>query len=179
MATHKIINGLIFQCCWFLALLVSWQTALMGLGLLLIHGIKYEPKQHHYPSLLGAALLGMLLDTLWINLGYVVVSDPERANVFNLPLWLMITWVGFVLTVSSSLSWMSVKTKVFPWVCMILGPVSYMAGERLGVIELSRESLVILAGQWWVMGWITSKIVALTHSQDWSEESPVLNNEAT
>ena len=179
MATHKVINGLLYQCCWFLALLISWQTAVIVLSLLLFHGIRYEPKQHEYLRLLCIAILGIFLDGLWINLSIINVVDEYRDSLFNMPFWLMTVWVGFVLTIGSSLSWLAAKKRLFPWLCMVLGPLSYMAGERLEVVELTSEGLAVLAAQWFVIGWLLSNVGASASNSDPAQSITTRQSEMT
>lgn len=152
MNPHVVINGLIFQACWFLALLVSWQAGLIALAILLVHGLQYEPKARSYLGLAGIVGVGVLFDFSWVQLSWITFVDENRLNLLGFPVWLMVSWLAFCLTLDSSLSWLTKKRALFPWLCMVLGPVSYSAGERLGVIEIHGLGLFALAFEWLVVG---------------------------
>jgi hypothetical protein len=96
-----------------------------------------HPDRRHGNDLLvliAAILLGLIIDTSWTIFGLMEFTDPRPVHPIA-PLWILIMWVGFALTVNHSMAWM----KEHRWLPAILGfiggPLAYFAGLRLGAVE--------------------------------------------
>ncbi|MEK9778156.1 MAG: DUF2878 domain-containing protein, partial [Methylophilaceae bacterium] len=65
------------------------------------------------------------------------------------PLWIVVMWLLFAMTLNHSLSWLK-RRYVLSFVFGALGgPLAYVAGEKLGAVEITSDlSLVILAISW-------------------------------
>lgn len=131
-------NFLLFQLVWFSCVLGAAnglpQLSIISLSaFLLIHF--YYTDQLNADMLIVALCvsLGLVLDGLWIYLGYVSYLHMSFSPVP--PYWLLCLWVAFALTINHSMSWMQKRY----WLAFIagglFGPLSYLAGERLGAMQ--------------------------------------------
>lgn len=153
---NKLTNAILFQACWFSAIMVSWQLALLPFALLLAHCLVVEKQSHPYAKLAFLACLGLLLDRLWFHLGWFRMPEPFRPDLVGMPIWLVMMWSAFVLTLNSSLAWYQRYPSVFVIVCAVAGPLSYFAGQRLGVINITSMGFVALTLQWALIAfWVT------------------------
>lgn len=149
---HKIINALLFQVCWFSAVLWGWQYGLPALILLAAHGYVFERGQHAYAALAGIVAAGLVLDSALFASGWFSVPEPAPLMLGLTPAWLMCMWCAFALTLGSSLSWWRDYPKIFVPVCAIAGPLSYFAGQRLGALEIQPQAYFWHGLAWAVLG---------------------------
>ena len=85
-----------FNLYWVLA--VKWQQPGPLLALLLLHFL-FSPRRRQDWRLIPVALAGCLLDLLLWWLGLFHFSS-------GFPLWLVLLWCGFALTLSHGLRWL-------------------------------------------------------------------------
>lgn len=83
------------------------------------------------------AALGLLLDSLWVQLGFMRFEAAMPAPGLA-PVWILAMWVGFGLTVNHSLSGL----KGMPWLAALFGvlggPLAYWAAERAwGAVDIA------------------------------------------
>ena len=65
------------------------------------------------------------------------------------PLWILVMWVIFAMTLNHSLKWMKGRVLIAMLFGLIGGPLAYLAGEKLNAIILNSSStLYILAIGW-------------------------------
>lgn len=116
-----------FNLFWFMA--VAWQQPAPLLGLLALHGL-FSPQRRRDLRLLPLALAGCLLDALLWQLGLF-----EFAAGF--PVWLVLLWLGFALTLAHGLRWLMVLPR---WQQALIGGAggasSYLAGAAMGAVHL-------------------------------------------
>ena len=142
---HKLINAALFQACWFCAILLGWTYALIPLAAMAMHGILFESKQHRYRFVILFVVLGCLFDSAMKAAGhYTFVNNASGL----IPLWLVCLWCGFALTLASSMSWWQRYPKAFVVACALAAPMSYLAGMRLGALEITSTGFVLISLAW-------------------------------
>ena len=116
-----------FNLFWFVA--VAWQQPAPLLGLFALHGL-FSPQRRRDLRLLPLALAGCLLDALLWQLGLF-----EFAAGF--PVWLVLLWLGFALTLAHGLRWLVVLPR---WQQALIGGAggasSYLSGAAMGAVHL-------------------------------------------
>ncbi len=135
-----------FNLYWLLA--VKWQQPSPLLLMLLLHFL-FSPRRRQDWRLIPVALVGCLLDILLWRLG--LFQFPA-----GFPLWLLLLWCGFALTLSHGLRWLRPLPR---WQQALFGMVggasSYVVGAAMGAVHLPWGiwiSTVLLAVIW--MGWL-------------------------
>jgi hypothetical protein len=95
--------------------------------------------------MLGAALLGFALDTLWVQLDLMRFTPHASGDQFA-PLWIVTLWMGFALTLNHSLAGL----KRHLWMAAVLGvaggPIAYGVAERAwAAVDLAEPAWLPLA----------------------------------
>lgn len=148
-----LINALLFQLCWFTAVLAGGYWALLPLGLMFGHYCRVLGRQA-LGVVLALSLFGMAFDSLYLYLGVYQVTSLVNLPLLNIPLWLACLWLAFCLCLPLSLAWLVKKNYIFVLACAILGPVSYLAGRQLEVIDFSESAIAFLALEWGIFAFV-------------------------
>lgn len=94
--------------------------------------------------MLGAAVLGFGLDTLWVQSGLVKFSSPlpwDRVA----PLWIVSLWIGFALTFNHSLYPLKTRPLWSAVLGLTGGPLAYWLAERSNrAVELASPLWLVL-----------------------------------
>lgn len=148
---HNLSNAVLFQLCWFAAILLDWYWAL-PVFLLLVFQVWAGAKVRNVWSLLGIALVGILADTLFVQLGVYGFPQDRLGLPGGEPVWMALLWVAFVLTLPYSMDWLVQKRNAFILACAVAGPLSYSAGVRLDVMAFEWTALPVIAALWVSIG---------------------------
>ncbi len=101
----------------------------------------------HRRLILLAMVLGFLLDSCLSALGwYQFLTNP--AGAWWAPAWMVALWANFALALPISMSWLRGRLLASAGLGALGGPISYLAGERLGAILLADGALWLLAVVW-------------------------------
>ena len=151
---RTLFNFAAFQIGWF-ACVISASNGLPLLGLLLVSlivivHVQISKWRSHELMLVGlAVLLGLLFDSLLVMSGWLQYSSgmlfPGIA-----PYWILAMWALFATTLNVSMGWLKGKLVLASVLGAIFGPLSYMAGQRLGAMEFVnfQSAIVALAIIW-------------------------------
>ena len=134
---------------------MKWQQPGPLLLMLLLHFL-FSPRRRQDWRLIPVALAGCLLDILLWQLG--LFQFPS-----GFPLWLLLLWCGFALTLSHGLRWLRPLPR---WQQALFGMVggasSYVAGAAMGAVHLPwgiwiSTALLAVIWMWWlpVLLWVT------------------------
>jgi hypothetical protein len=166
---HILLNALLFQCLWFSIMVFEQFGLVLFLGALLGQFFyqRYVSKANMTFTLpLVVFVLGMCIDISFTVLGLFSFPSNELSpsiadiRLFSIPLWLIVMWLGFVLTLQHSLQWLRARRYVCVLAFAISGPLSYMAGQKFGMIQFGDDVGFYLILSWALVGWVASfKIV--------------------
>lgn len=152
MQTSKkniLINAGLFQLLWFAAVLGSanklmWPCLLM-LVILMYWQLQTQRRSSSDISLIVTALvLGFIIDSLWVAMGILEYTDKRLISSIA-PLWILVLWAGFALTINHSMSWMKVHPLLPSLLGLVSAPLSYLAGMRLGAMTYHQDVLLVSA----------------------------------
>ncbi|MCL9782370.1 DUF2878 domain-containing protein [Vibrio sp. S4M6] len=130
-------NFLLFQASWFSAAFYTQHAAWLISGFLLVHFLLSQNKWADL-KLFPLALFGACLDKLHLFIGTFSNSVPFTPIDTFFPLWLILLWLMFVVTLNHSLSWLINKS--LPIVIgfgACGGTLSYWAGIQAGALSYS------------------------------------------
>ena len=123
-----LIQFLVFQALWFIAVLGGNQWLVAAALLLALH-FWLTPSRAADWRVLPIALLGIMLDSVLTLVG---VFEFE-----SIPLWLGLLWLGFVLTLGHSLAWLNNLPRIMlAPIGAIAGCLSYLAGWKFDAVGL-------------------------------------------
>lgn len=141
-----VANAMAFQATWFGCVVgggvgesIWWGAA--GIALLSAMSIWRRKIGSDVLTVLALSSVGWGLEMLWINTG---VLDYGQTQV---PVWIIMLWVGVALTVNHSLSFF--HSYPFAGALMAAGsaPLCYLGGQRFGAVEVADP---------WLLGWVAA-----------------------
>jgi len=164
LRTPVLINAVLFQITWFACVLGSakgwFWPALLSCAILGLYQL--QPKLRHPTDLklVGISiLLGLIIDSIWVQSGLLVFTDTRPSADFA-PAWIILLWVAFALTINHSMGWLARHSALPIILGAIGGPLSYLAGLKLGAVEYNGDktaTTLYLAIAWAVSLWILVK----------------------
>jgi len=153
----RFLNAAVFQAGWFASILCAangmpWMAVLAVLAVVALHLALAPAVVPELKLVLSAALIGILCENALVLSGLTAFQGGALID-GTAPLWMVAQWMLFATTLNLSLSWLKGNLPVAALFGVVGAPLSYMAGERLGALQLvDRESaLMALAVGWAVL----------------------------
>ena len=149
-----LLNFFAFQFGWFATVLgaakgMPWIGPIAVLAVVALHlSLSVRPKSE-LKLLLSAMLAGLVLDSLLVSSGWV--AYPNGIMVDGLaPYWIITMWALFATTLNVSMKWMRGRPVLAVSMGAVGGPLSYLAGQKLGAISFIDPlfAMVALAIAW-------------------------------
>lgn len=143
MMRNQLVNMALMQALWFAAVIgaafeLTWPALVT---LIVFAGWQLQAsgnKSNDMLLMLIALFLGLLLDTIWLRLGWIQYSEQWPIPGFA-PLWILALWIGLALTLNHSLAWLQNKLLVAGLLSGLASPLSYLGAERLGAVAIIGE----------------------------------------
>lgn len=150
----SITNAVIYQLGWFACVVGAargWGTegAVIAFGLTAVHLLLAESPRREVPLLAAAGLIGITVDSLHAGFGVLEFSGHQAGT--PAPLWIVALWVQFGTVLHFCMQWLSRRYLLASVLGLVGGPLSFLAGERMGAAAFSEPrsmSLAILAISW-------------------------------
>ena len=151
---RTLINFVAFQLGWFSCVL-SAAKGLPWLGLIVVclvvalHIGSSEKPRNEWQLLMLAVFTGLVFDSLLVSGG--LVRYPSWMLFTGMaPYWILAMWALFSTTLNLSMGWLKSSLALAAVMGAVFGPLSYLAGARLGAIVLidSFSSMILLAIIW-------------------------------
>ncbi len=153
-------NFVLFQLVWFACVMGAaagrpWLGPLAVAAWLALHAF-WPGRPRELKLVLAVTLIGTAVDSALRAVGLLGYSAvPGGWPTFVAPPWIIALWAAFAALLRHSLAWLTPR----PWLGAafgaIGGPLSFLAGRRLGAVELHAErpalSLVALALEWAIL----------------------------
>lgn len=150
-----LVNLACFQCTW-LALVHGaargrvFPGALALAASIALQSVPRVPVRLPRPALIAAATaLGLVADSLLVLLG-VLAFPAQHDAAWPVPLWMVLLWANFALTLDESLAWAGDRPLLAAALGAVAGPMAYRYGEAVGALELGSPvpSLLAIAALW-------------------------------
>jgi hypothetical protein len=134
-----MVNFVAFQLGWFACVLgAANASAWLGLavvGLVIgLHLFLAEQPGRESRLIVLAVLMGLVFDSLLVNSGWLRYVSPGPFEGLA-PFWILAMWALFATTLNVSMSWLKDKPAMAVLLGAVFGPLSYLAGQRLGALE--------------------------------------------
>lgn len=150
-----VLNYVLYQLGWFACVLGAawghpWIGSALGVLPIAVHVGLSRRRGDALALALATAAIGVAVDAVQIALG-TLRFDVGTVVPWLPPVWLVLVWAQFAMTFHFGLAWLKghpVRAAAFG---ALGGPLSFVAGARLGVVTLHPElwpSLVSLAITW-------------------------------
>jgi hypothetical protein len=162
-----LVHFVAFQLGWFACVLgaaqgLPWLGPVVVAVVVALHLATARRAAPELCLVLSAMAIGLVVDSLLLATGWLQYSVgvllPGLA-----PYWIVAMWALFATTLNVSMGWMRGRTVLAVLMGAIGGPLSYLAGEKLGAIELTQpvHALAALAVAWAIampaLMWLASR----------------------
>jgi hypothetical protein len=151
---RKLVNFVLFQLGWFACILgaahgyVSW-AVLFCLAVAAFHLWQSSEPMQEGMLLLKILALGIFADTLLLQTGSLVFESKGLVPSLS-PIWMWSLWVILGCTLNESMSWLRGRYVLAAVLGAITGPLSYLAGVKLGAATWGNETqALVLLGLIW------------------------------
>lgn len=138
--TRTIVNVVAFQAGW-LACVISaanglpWAGVIVATAAVLLHLLLAANAAAELRLIALALAMGAVFDSALLATGWV--SYPSGAlSTYMAPYWILAMWALFATTLNVCMSWLKRSVALAAVLGLICGPLSYLAGARLGGIAL-------------------------------------------
>jgi hypothetical protein len=147
---NRLLNFAMFYLGWFACVIgaargMLWLGPAVVAALLLIHFSLSSNWAREAWLVLAVGLFGFMLDTLQASTGLYAFTRTSAAP-WLCPLWMVALWMVFATTLNSSMAWLAGRFALAAGLGAVFGPASYVAGARLGAIDLPANDPVSLVG---------------------------------
>lgn len=144
-----VINFLAFQIGWLSSVIggaqqMPWLGPLAAVVALFIHFKAARRPVEEFVLVLSCALIGAGFDSMLVVSGWVSYSSGQFSSVLA-PYWIITMWMLFATTLNVSMRWLRGKPALAAIFGFIGGPMAYIAGQKLGGIELTHPVAALLA----------------------------------
>jgi hypothetical protein len=175
---RTLINFFFFQACWFSCVIGAASGAPM-FGLLVVMPavlahLTLTVRARPELALIGiSVLLGLVFDSLIVGSGWI--RYPSGTFVTGVaPYWILGIWAIFATTLNTSMKWLKGRPLLAAAMGAVFGPLSYLAGARLGGVEfLNFEAAILLLAVAWAIALPVLMVAANRFNGISPIESPV------
>lgn len=144
-----VINAALFQVVWFATVAGAgagmWWAGLPALAAFAIWQLPRSRWPRADLALLACGVaLGLAVDSLLIAGGWLRFATPQPSPQFA-PVWILVLWAGFALTVNHSLAFLKRRPALAMLFGGLGGPLAYLGAQRLFA------AVAFTAPQWHVL----------------------------
>ncbi|MCW8926697.1 MAG: DUF2878 domain-containing protein [Xanthomonadales bacterium] len=146
---RTLINFAAFQAGWFTCVLgaangMPW-LGLLAVSLVVALHVRTAGQPANELRLLAlCVIIGLVFDSLLVASGWVRYPNGMLLSGMA-PYWILAMWALFSTTLNYSMGWLKSSLPLASVMGAVFGPLSYLAGQRLGAIELLEPLYGLLA----------------------------------
>jgi hypothetical protein len=146
---NVLINFLVFQAAWFSTVLgaangAPWLGPVAILAAVALH-LRFTRRPGVELRLLAVAVvLGLTVDSLLLATGWIAYPNGAWLPGFA-PYWIVAMWALFATTLNVSMRWLKDRYLLAGVFGAVGGPLSYLAGARLGAMNFIQTEWALLA----------------------------------
>lgn len=149
---------MLFQLVWLGTILgvangIPWLGApILGVFLAAHRYLSPTAKADYLVAAIAMAL-GFLVETVYVRSGLLDYKFSS-ASLNVAPVWIIWLWANLALTMNNCLSWLHGRNALAIGAGIVAGPLTYLAGARLGAAELGFDiapAFVAFAASWAVL----------------------------
>ncbi len=150
-----VINLSLFKFGW-LVVVFSAAAGLAEVGaatvalIALVHLVRANKISYELALLVIAGAIGLAWETLLVQTG--VLSYPTSStNTALAPYWIVAMWVLFATTLNVGMKWLRKNLLITAIAGAICGPLSFVAGQKAGAVDLADNSILVIGLGWAVL----------------------------
>ena len=144
-----LINFTAFQVGWFSSVLgaanqMPWLGPVALLLVLAIHLLISNKPAAELLIVISCGLVGLFFDSLLVAFGWVAYPSGQFSE-YLAPYWIVTMWMLFGTTLNISMGWLKARPILAAIFGAVGGPLSYIAGQKLGGIVLVDYGIALAA----------------------------------
>lgn len=168
---RNIFNFIAFQLVWLITVLTAAKgTSVYAMAAIAIFVVLQLAYSHcrlaDSKLIITGIVVGMLLDTVWLNLGWI--DYAADLNTGLPPLWIAVLWANFMLTLNHSLSWLQHRRMLLVVFTLFAAPLSYYAGAKVGAVTLVEVVPAVIA---LALSWSLAVPIFMTLATHWRQKN--------
>lgn len=153
---EKLISFVLFQIAWFAAVIggahdLDFAASSPALAIFAFHILNnYRRWFEATASIAAIFIMGIVIEIILLKSGVISYRGLTASNSFP-PLWILALWLAFATLPDGALSWLEGRTMLQVLFGAVGGPLSYLAGEKLGAATLHGNfvyAMAVLAFAW-------------------------------
>lgn len=129
--------------------LTEFGVAAVGV-VIVIHLLRAKRKTDELIVVGAAGLIGLAWETFLLQVGALSYSEAGALDSLA-PYWIVSMWMLFATTLNLSMSWLRKNLIVAAVAGAIGGPMSFLAGEKIGAVTLNEAGVWLIALGWAVL----------------------------
>ena len=151
-----ILNFIGFYFCWWLTIYgavkeIYFLGPLILILYMIVHFVYISFAKVEYLFIIICFFLGFLIDTVLLNLNFIIYKGyfPQHYNFA--PLWSVSLWLSFGLSIFHSFQWLQRRYFLTMILGIISGPIIYYSCLRANIIEFNLplyQILIIISFLW-------------------------------
>jgi hypothetical protein len=150
-----VANFVVFQIAWFTCVgSVARNLSSLGLAVIAIAVGIHLLSVRHRASALSLAVASLLIGVI---IEYILAAtqatqfDRNALAIGSAPLWMIAMWALFSTTLNVSMRWLQGKYVLATVLGAVAGPLSYLAGSKMGALTLPLDYSLIIIGACWAV----------------------------
>lgn len=173
------INLTLFKIGW-VAVVASAAAGMAEVGVatvalvVLVHLLRAERANRESLLLVVAACAGLAWESLLV--GVNVLAYPTTDVGVIAPYWIIAMWVLFATTLNVGMQWLQRNLLIAGVAGAVGGPLSFLAGEKIGAVAIGDGGLWVIAAGWAVL--MPTMAFAATRLNGFTTRAPLLAKEA-
>lgn len=175
----NFLNFVLFQLVWLGTIMgvandIPWLGAPVLALFLIAHYFLSPTAKADYLAAVIAMPIGFLVETAYVRSGLL---DYKFATLGAglAPIWIIWLWANLALTMNNCLGWLHGRNALAVGAGIVAGPLTYLAGARLGAAELGTElvpAFVAFAASWAVL--VPVLLVIASRTRTWASSSQTI-----
>jgi hypothetical protein len=165
---RNLLNFIVFQVAWLGCVLGGARglEAYVAIAVAAAVALHLALAPRPAPEALLVAIvagIGLAWDSLVVAMG-LMVYPPGLLPPGLAPLWIVAMWALFATTLNLSLGWLKGRPLLAALMGALGGPMAYLAGHRLGAVDLAQPILALVAqGLGWsllmpLLAWLATRL---------------------
>jgi hypothetical protein len=166
MRVFNFYNFVGYQVAWFACVLgAAKDLAVLGASVAVVvtlaHLVLSGHRRAELALIVVAISIGLLVDSGLVSGGHITFHSGVWAQGWA-PYWMLSLWAAFATTLNHSLRWLVGKPVIAILFGAAGGPLAYLAGEKLGALQISSTAgaLLSIAAAWAVAMGVLSIVAA-------------------
>ncbi len=136
---YKLFNIFSFKLLWFILVVFQDKAAVPAVLILMLLNLSHPNKAQAWKSLFAIAFIGIVIDSTLSLSG--VFNFENQLTWFPLPLWLILLWLAFAMTLPYGFAFISKYSISTQAIIGGLASFSYLVGRNLDAVSYGYSSI--------------------------------------